>query len=30
MAIVQLAQEYQQVYFAGLLVGANVAAGDGE
>jgi len=26
--IVQLAQEYQQVYFAGLLVGANVAASD--
>jgi hypothetical protein len=28
--IVQLAQEYQQVYFAGLLVGANVAASDAE
>jgi len=28
--IVQLAQEYQQVYFAGLLIGANVAASDAE
>ncbi len=28
--IVQLAQEYQQVYFAGLLIGANVATGDAE
>jgi hypothetical protein len=28
--IVQLAQKYQQVYFAGLLVGYNVAAGDAE
>jgi hypothetical protein len=28
--IVQLAQKYQQVYFAGLLVGANVAASDTE
>jgi hypothetical protein len=28
--IVQLAQESQQVYFAGLLIGANVAASDAE
>jgi hypothetical protein len=28
--IVQLAQKYQQTYFAGLLVGYNVAAGDAE
>ena len=28
--IVQLAQEYQQVYFAGLLIGYNVAASDAE
>lgn len=28
--IVQLAQEYQQVYFAGLLIGANVASSDVE
>lgn len=28
--IVQLSQKYGQVYFAGLLVGANVAAGDRE
>ena len=28
--MVQLAQKYQQVYFAGLLIGDNVAAGDAE
>ena len=28
--LVQLAQKYQQVYFAGLLVGYNVAVGDAE
>jgi hypothetical protein len=28
--LVQLAQKYQQTYFAGLLIGANVAASDAE
>lgn len=28
--VIQLAQKYQQVYFAGLLIGANTAASDAE